>query len=305
MPDNRGVITYATYQVVVARSGDTVSSMATRIGLAPEELARHNGLATTYALRTGEVLAIPKNVGGTVVTGPTGWSPDLAISAIDSATGAMTVTTQTQGTPDDPLRHRVEPGDTAYSIARLYNVSVTALASWNGLGPDLGVRVGQDLMIPVADTTVATNTSSPTPTPATTAQPVIADPTPASTATSSSGFLKPVNGTVAKPYNPQPGPNKNDGIDFAVPAGTQVKAAEGGTVALVSDSAGSLGTIVLIRHAGDIMTIYGRMSGVTVEKGEAVVRGQIIGVVADAETPMLHFQVRKGSDRVDPAPYLQ
>ena len=29
----------------------------------------------------------------------------------------------------DPVRHRVEPGETAYSIARLYGVSVTALAS--------------------------------------------------------------------------------------------------------------------------------------------------------------------------------
>ena len=49
----------------------------------------------------------------------------------------------------DPVRHRVEAGETAYSIARLYGVSVTALASWNGLGPDLAVRENQELLIPI------------------------------------------------------------------------------------------------------------------------------------------------------------
>ena len=47
------------------------------------------------------------------------------------------------------MRHRVEAGETAYSIARLYGVSVTALASWNGLGPDLAVRENQELLIPI------------------------------------------------------------------------------------------------------------------------------------------------------------
>ena len=47
------------------------------------------------------------------------------------------------------MRHRVEPGETVYSIARLYGVSVTALASWNGLGPDMAIREDQELLIPI------------------------------------------------------------------------------------------------------------------------------------------------------------
>ena len=31
-----------------------------------------------------------------------------------------------------------------------YGVSVTALASWNGLGPDMAIRVNQELLIPIA-----------------------------------------------------------------------------------------------------------------------------------------------------------
>ena len=47
------------------------------------------------------------------------------------------------------VRHRVGRGETAYSIARLYGVSVRSLAEWNGLGPELAVREGQYLIIPI------------------------------------------------------------------------------------------------------------------------------------------------------------
>ena len=306
LPDARGVITYETYQVMVARSGDTVSTMAERIGMAPTELARHNGLTLGYTPRSGEVLALPRNVGGSVVNSPSGWTPDLAISAIDNATGAITVTQPSLGRPGEPLRHRVEADGSAYSIARLYNVSVTALASWNGLGADLGVRVGQELIIPVPDT--SRTTSAPvapvvkpviTPTPVATPTPSPA-PVPAAT-----GFVKPVNGTVSRPYNPQAGRNKNDGIDYAAPAGTEVRVAADGTVALVSQSTGGLGTIVLVRHANDILTIYGRVDKVTVAKGDKISRGQVIGVVAAGDPATMHFEVRKGTESVDPAPYLR
>ena len=306
LPDGRGVITYETYQVMIARTGDTIATMAERIGIPAQDLARHNGLLLNYQPRVGEVLALPRNVGGTIVGSPSGWTPDLAISAIDNATGTIVVTQPSLGRPDEPLRHRVEAGDSAYSIARLYNVSVTALASWNGLGADLGVRIGQELIIPVPDTSrtttapiapAATPIVAPTPTPAPT-------PVPAPTPTPST-FAKPVDGTISRPYNPQSGSSKNDGVDYAAPAGTDVHVAADGTVALVSVSTGSLGTIVLVRHANDLLTIYGRVDNVTVSKGDTVKRGQVIGVVAAGNPATMHFEVRKGTESVDPMPYLK
>ncbi|MEM6467432.1 MAG: LysM peptidoglycan-binding domain-containing protein, partial [Pseudomonadota bacterium] len=156
-PDGRGVITYNTYQVIVARGDDTIPSMAQRVGLDPVELAAHNGLPLTYRPREGEVLALPRDVGGTPLDNQ--WSPDIISDAIDTAplSGGAAATGDTpfqNGQPFpviDPIRHRVEPGDTAYSIARLYGVSVTALASWNGLGSDLAVRENQELLIPVVN----------------------------------------------------------------------------------------------------------------------------------------------------------
>ena len=61
-PDDRGVISYPNYQVAVARRGDTVSSVANRIGVAAPDLASYNGLRVDDGLRQGEVLALPQRV---------------------------------------------------------------------------------------------------------------------------------------------------------------------------------------------------------------------------------------------------
>ena len=58
--DELGIINYPTYQVAIARRGDTVESMAIRLGQDANELARYNGLAEGQRLRNGEVLALLK-----------------------------------------------------------------------------------------------------------------------------------------------------------------------------------------------------------------------------------------------------
>jgi LysM repeat protein len=62
--DDRGVISYPTYQVVVARRGDTVQTVADRIGMPGAELASYNAIAPGAVLREGEVLALPRRVAG-------------------------------------------------------------------------------------------------------------------------------------------------------------------------------------------------------------------------------------------------
>lgn len=344
-PDSRGVITYADYQVIVARDGDTVAGMARRVGLEPQALARHNGLPVTYSPRPGEQLALPGDVGGTPATATANsggiWSTDIAASAIDEAErsgpseGTATVAAGNpfdNGQQDaviDPVRHRVQQGETAYSIARRYGVSVDALAEWNGLGPDRAIRTNQELLIPVSqdrmrqapqqDTrqaaAAAPGQSTPIQTPPSAATPLPADENiddaapPASPdlgAQRSGGarFLTPVEGgSILRGYAPG-GEPRNEGIDFAAPAGTPVRAADGGEVALISESLDGLGTIVLVRHSPELMTVYARITGVTLEKGDPVSRGQRLGVVADADRPNVHFEVRRGTNAVDPGPLL-
>ena len=217
------------------------------------------------------------------------------------------------------VRHRVEAGETAYSIARLYGVSVTALASWNGLGPDLMVRTNQELLIPIVSganqisgsVDTAPGAGTPVPPPPSAAEPlpenITAGADPASPQldqfrTPAGGRLSPpVSGSVSRPFNPQ---NPN-GIGFAVPAGTPVESAGDGEVALISEELGGLGTIVLIRHADDLMTTYSVLSNVTVNKGDRVTAGQPIGSVAPRDNPELQFDVFRGTTAVDPTPYIR
>ncbi len=78
-------------------------------------------------------------------------------------------------------------------------------------------------------------------------------------------------------------------------------AAASGEVALVSQSLGGLGTIVLIRHlGGEYLTVYGRIEKVSVKKGDIVAQGQKIGVVSPSTQPRMHFEVRRGAESLDP-----
>jgi lipoprotein NlpD len=326
-PDSRGVITYATYQVAVAREGDTLATVAGRVGTTPAELASRNALPEDYMLRAGEVVLLPDSVArpaaglGTdvVTTQPLG-GPGAAASTTAAAAPADNPFQNGQTDPlIDPVRHRVEPGETAYSIARLYGVSVTALASWNGLGPDLAVRENQELLIPIVSDAnrIATGVdetepgqATPVAAPPSAAAPLPQDITAAvapespnlgATRTPPGGRLSPpVSGEVTRRYSPS---NPN-GIGFAVPAGTPVQVAAPGEVALISEALGGLGTIVLVRHQDDLITTYSTLSNVRVQEGDRVQTGQVLGVVADRENPELQFDVFRGTESVDPTPYI-
>lgn len=155
-PDSRGIISYPGYQVAVAQRGDTVATLATRIGGNPQELARFNGIQTGDPLRPGEVIALPGRVaepsGGPILP-PSGVDiSTLANGAIQRADAQKVETSALEPAPRvgvEPVRHQVARGETAFTIARLYDVSIRSLADWNGLGPDFAVREGQFLLVPV------------------------------------------------------------------------------------------------------------------------------------------------------------
>lgn len=334
-PDDRGVITYASYQVAVARDGDTLATVATRVGTTPTALASRNALPEDAILHEGQVLVLPNDVPrpaagldtGQVTSQPLGWTPDQASAAIDSAptgTAAASKANPFQNGQKepliDPVRHRVEEGETAYSIARLYGVSVTALASWNGLGPDLALRPNQELLIPIVSdankiTTAGAGDTRPGQGTPVGAPPSAATPLPKDITaavepespnlgqyrTPPGGRLAaPVSAKVTRGYNPS-SPN---GVGFSVPAGTAVHAAAPGEVAMVSEALGGLGTIVLVRHKDDLITTYSTLTDVKVKEGDRVTAGEVLGEVAPREKPELQFDVFRGTTSVDPTPYL-
>ncbi len=58
-PDASGIVTYDGFQAAVARSGDTVASVAQRIGMSAAELGAYNGLSPTHPLRPVDELVLP------------------------------------------------------------------------------------------------------------------------------------------------------------------------------------------------------------------------------------------------------
>lgn len=335
-PDDRGVISYPDFQVAVARPGDRVSSVAARVGLPAEELARYNGLEPESRLREGEVLSLPRRVAEpSPATGADGVGPirpdgeiditTLAGDAIERADAdeARTAESRPQ-TGMVPVQHQVQRGETAYSIARLYNVSVRSLADWNALDSNLTVREGQYLLIPVAraetpapvteETVAAPGTGSATPTPPSASQPLpeedetdVAALEPESpalgaerTEASGSGRLTmPVDGPVIEDYEK----GRNDGIGIAAPAGTPVRAAGAGTVAAITRDTDQI-PILVLRHQGNLLTVYANIQDIRVEKGDRVSAGQTIAAVRAGDPSFLHFEVREGFESVDPVEYL-
>ena len=294
--DDNGVITYPNYQIAVAKKNDTIRSMANRVGIPTEKLASYNGLKPQATLREGEILAIPTGE----VLSSTGAIEDIATFALDSAPSA---TTQIQE-GDEPVRHTVQSGETAQSIAALYNVSVTELSSWNGLDSDLSVRNGQQLLIPTSNNlseelsqTKSTTEVNDTENSNTENDNKIMNPTN----NNIGKMIRPVNGKIIRNYSNKSG--GSEGIDYEVAEGTKVKAAAKGTVALVSKSVGDT-TIVLLRHDNNIYTVYSNITDVELTRDIYVEAGEIIGLVAGGDPSFVHFEVRKGTQAVDPTPYL-
>lgn len=329
-PDARGVISYPTYQVAVARKGDTIGSLADRVGLNGGDVARYNGLKADASLRAGEIIALPKRVVADAAA-PIKTSAvsvqELAGNALDQigpSPAPSTTTTAPEPAGEAPTRHQVRRGETAYSIARQYGVSVRALAEWNSLDSNLSVRDGQYLLIPVviepapqADLTLASapgaGSNAPLPpvataplpdettTPAAAAAasaPAVADLGATRTAASTARMAMPVPGAIITPFTK----GKTDGIDIRASAGTDVKAAEAGTVAAITKDTEGV-PILVIKHSGNLLTVYAGIDNITVAKGAKVSRGQVIAKVRTG-TDALHFQVREGTTSVDPASYL-
>jgi murein DD-endopeptidase MepM/ murein hydrolase activator NlpD len=205
-----------------------------------------------------------------------------------------------------------------FSIANRYTVTVGELAYANGMQASDAISPGQVLIIPdlgFSSPAPATAVAAAGPTggseimigqPGAAAPLEVAAASPAAEpapADSGAKFLTPVSGPIAESYTA-----KRGGVEFGVAPGTPVRASEDGVVVLVSKSLGGLGTIILVRHNQEYMTVYGRVKNDRlVEKGQKVKRGQTIATVAEptaGREPSLHFEIRRGTDSIDPEPLI-
>ena len=234
-------------------------------------------------------------------------------------------------------QYTVAKGDTLFSLGRKYNVSPFAIAEANGLSKNKALTVGKTLTIPakavvataeklpnkaaeapktdVAQTSVKKGTLTlPKDQPAEKVAAVEPAPTKPVTApaaaTPSDAQLSmrwPARGKIISGFGSKPNGMKNEGINIAMPEGTNVQAAEGGVVAYAGNELKGYGNLVLVRHPGGYVTAYAHTSQILVKKGDTVKRGDVIaksGSTGAVQSPQLHFEVRKGATALDPATFL-
>ena len=286
-------------RTAVVERGDTLYVISRRYDVPTKVIADRNGILAPYELKVGQVLIL------------------------------------------DPNRtHVVKQGETLASIATEYNVDERVVASSNQLQAPYRLSAGQELWIPDPITNVAAAPSRPTaldlppieaapvkslgqikaqalpPPPPPVAVPVpekevaiVAprNPIPEPAARASAKFAWPLSGKILTRFGLLSPGLHNDGINISAAQGALVRAADNGVVAYAGNELKGFGNLLLIKHADGWTTAYAHNEKLLVKRGDAVKQGQTIATVGrtgNVDAPQLHFEVRKGTQAINPEDYL-
>ena len=162
------------------------------------------------------MLALNKKIDPIKNTDKTVWSQKNTKNVLERAKETKQVSVSKKGF----AKHMVETGETIYSIARLYNVSVTSLAKLNKLDAEFTIYVGQTIIVPITQTkinlskdkiksvgkkSVDNKTNS------------LKGPSEKKNIDSTKNtFIIPVKGKIISKYNPNNEKRKNQGIDLSL-----------------------------------------------------------------------------------------
>lgn len=114
-------------------------------------------------------------------------------------------------------------------------------------------------------------------------------------------------GQAAPGTSSNTGGEAHPGLDIAIPIGSPVRAAGGGTV-LEAGSEVEYGTYVLVQHPEGYQSLYGHLSRLTVRAGSPVKAGDVLGLSGNSgrsSAPHLHFEVRREGRPIDPRTILK
>lgn len=281
-PRQKQVIDADTVNYTV-EPGDTLSQIARRSGHSVAELVAWNEITTPDTIEVGQVLRVQPPENQAVAT------------PVDTSTGAST-----QSTPvtkpaigRDVTYYTVEPGDTLSAIARRSNHSVSELVSWNSLDSADAIEVGQKLRVqPTSGSTVQ--------------KPAASSTAQKSSATGGIAEVRhinwawPAHGKIVSSYTAA-----RRGIDIAGSKGQKVTAAADGTV-LYKGTMTGYGNVIIVKHSGNVLSVYAHNSKMLVSEKQHVSRGQAIAEMGntDSNRVQLHFEIRFQNKPVDPTKYL-
>lgn len=268
------VVKTGTYTV---KSGDNLSTIASKFDMKTGELAKLNNIKKPYKIIVGQKLKVNSTSGTSKVT---------------------TVAKRTTGI------YTVKSGDNLSSIAAQNDMSLDEIAKINNIKKPYILRVGQKLKINKNAVVVAQSAPKKT----TRQKPATNTQITTSSANRKNSFMWPVKGEIVSSFGNKANGLYNDGINISASKGTGFKATEDGVVAYVGNELRGYGTIVLIKHNNNWISAYAHCGSVKVARGDRVQKGQVIGTVGqtgNVTSPQLYFSLRSGREAVDPVKYLE
>ena len=203
--------------------------------------------------------------------------------------------------------HTVKRHQTFWRICKTYGVDMEEVARINGIKDKTKIEVGQRIFIPGAKRVLKVDI-------------YVEDVTAGGKATAvtyeKGRFIWPVTGQVTASFSAYAttenrrwplGQRRHDGIDISALTGTTVQAADSGKVVYSDNKMRGYGNLIIIEHQDHFFTIYAHneenlvKEEVLVKQGDAIAR---VGKTGSATGPHLHFEIRKGSEPLDPMRFL-
>ena len=257
-------------------AGDTLNGLSRLFNVSVSEMSRINNIPPPYALKTGQVLRLPSPQPKLVEEFSTN-PPPPSFEQVAMPMKVGSVEREVLAPP---------PGQSSSSDKTTPAV-ITSQPSQTGFPPQ------PNAVQPAPVQKVSAVTPS-----------VVSKPPPR---VGNGKFMRPVDGNVISKFGPKDDGLHNDGINIKAARGSAVRAADNGVVAYTGSEMQGYGNLVLIRHADRWMTAYAHMDKMLVKKGDVVKAGQSIGTVGSTggvDSPQLHFEVRKGTQAMNPDLYL-
>jgi murein DD-endopeptidase MepM/ murein hydrolase activator NlpD len=305
-------------RTVVVAPGDTLYAISRRYDVPTKVIADRNGLAPPFTLTVGQRLVLDPTRIHQVSEGETLRAIAARYQVDESVLAAANEIAPPYGLQrgqeiwiPDPITNAAAPARIAATALPPPVTPETKRAPIRGEAlPD----VPQPAQLPPPISPVPPTQPVPAPaqvpppapeTEVAIALPRNALPDPAPRA--ASRFSWPLKGKIVTRFGPAGEGLHNDGINIAAPKGTQVRAADNGVVAYSGNELKGFGNLLLIKHADGWTTAYAHNDRLLVKRGDKVAQGQVIATVGrsgNVDSPQLHFEVRKGTQAMDPMEYL-
>lgn len=246
------------------KKGDTLYSIALDNGQDYKDLAAWNNLDDPNRIKIGQQLRVTPSDNGAPVAVT---KPVTSSAPVEVKSDTALTSVNTEGLKREPKGGKLAYSDVALAKARQGDVSEKP-----------------------AETKPEAKAAEPR-------------PTEKAVATSDDvDWMWPANGKVMAPFTDAGG----KGIDIAGKAGDPVLAAASGIVSYAGAGLRGYGNLVVLRHNATYLSVYAHNSKILVKEKQTVSRGQKISEMGstDAESPRLHFEIRRQGKPADPLKFL-